>query len=234
MSTVEVNADVRPLTHRLSEDCDDLLTRVASAPFAQRVVRGDVTRETYAALLAQLTFVHEKLDDAMVTIRDHHGEIARLVPDSRLFGTLARDDIEAMRPALSGDVVVEPAAPTAALLERIDEVTEFEPFKLLGVQFAREGMRNFNRYLAKKLRGVFGEPPGARDGYAFFDGYGIGQRPIWERFRRDMDKLVLSEPEKQSIVGGARLYLDSLAQISGAVAEHPADAGEPRPIPVSF
>lgn len=233
MSRVELNADVRPLTHRIAEDCDDLIKKVTASDFAQHALGGTVTLDQYGAMLAQLAVVHRKLDDAITTIRDQHAELAALVPDSRLFAAVAAADIASLTDRLSAPAPTDAIAETASLLERIDEVTEFEPFKLIGLQFAREGMRNVDRYLAKKLRAAFGDAENERTGYGLFDGYGMGQRPIWERFRRDMDKLILSEPEKQSIVAGARLYLDSLAAISHAVAERPEGEARRR-VPVTL
>lgn len=233
MSRVELNADVRPLTHRIAEDCEDLIAKVTGSDFAQHVLGGTVTLDQYGALLAQLAIVHRRLDDAITTIRDQHAELASLVPDSRLFAAIAAADVASLSDRLGTPAATDAIAETASLLERIDQVTEFEPFKLIGLQFAREGMRNVDRYLAKKLRAAFGDADNERAGYGLFDGYGLGQRPIWERFRRDMDKLVLSEPEKQSIVAGSRLYLDSLAAISHTVAERPAGEAVHR-VPVTL
>ena len=122
---------------------------------------------------------------------------------------------------------------TAELIDAIEMISRIEPFKLMGLHFARESARNVNRYLAVKLRASFGAPVDSREGFEHLDPYRAGQRPVWERFKRDFDKLRLSEPERQSLAAGARLFYEKVADIHEELGVAVPD-GAVRKLPVGF
>ncbi|MEM7623697.1 MAG: hypothetical protein AAF235_10910, partial [Planctomycetota bacterium] len=153
--------------------------------------------------------------------------IRSTIADMRLQAPRIREDLETLSAANSGPGTQRAAELVAAIGRDADSV----PQRLFGYHFAREAMLNVHRYLATKLRAAWVEPD-QREGYRFLDPHGIGQRPLWERFCRNLDKHRLSEPERVSVAEASGMMFDLATEIAGDLGSAPE--GEPRRVPISI
>jgi heme oxygenase len=99
---------------------------------------------------------------------------------------------------------IEPRPGTHALIDHVASVASSEPVRLLGLHYVREGANNGNRFIAMKLRKIWGAPHDQRDGFRYLDPYGPEQRPRWEAFKQQLDALDLTNEQEEAVIASAR------------------------------
>jgi heme oxygenase len=81
----------------------------------------------------------------------------------------------------------------------------------MGIFYVFEGSKNGARYISKALKekGV--------TALRYLDPHGEEQRPIWMKFRSDMDAISWSPTEQDSMVSAAQATFDAISSLDDAI-----------------
>jgi len=178
--------------------------RAEKHPFQQRLLRGPITRDAYAAHLAQMFLVHRALDAALVSFRDTRPELGCVVEPWQLQSPYLSDDL-AFLGVDETSIATLPA--TAALVARFEVGAP-----LLGYHYVLEGSNNGSRFIAKAIRRAIGLE--GTQGTRYLDPYGEEQPARWKAFKVAFDLLPLTADERLAIVEAAREMFDAIGRIS--------------------
>jgi heme oxygenase len=185
-------------------------------PFQRALAKGRVTREAYAAYLAQLLPVHEALETRLGGSAD--ARVGRIVTADQAQTANLRADLEVLE---SG--VAEPAEATRKLVRAIR--AERDGAALLGSLYVLEGSKNGGSFIARALRKSLGFEAGRGDRY--FDPHGTRQREVWAEFKARMDTEAWDQAERAKMLLGAAAMFRAIQEVSIEVgrrflAEQPA------------
>ncbi len=192
---------------RLRAETREHHTRAEKQRFQSRLVTGGVDRAQYASWLVQLSHIHRVLEQALTANLEDPRFAA--VAESQWKSELIENDLQQL-PAPGVDALF---APTTALVALLERTAEHEPVGLLGHHYVLEGSMNGNRFIARKLESTWENSAGL----SYLDPYGEEQRPLWQQFRSDMNKVELTSAEKDTIVRCAKAMFDGIAEISSAM-----------------
>lgn len=183
------------LADALREQTKDAHTRAEKHPQQARLVKGEATREDYAAWLGQMAHVWRAVDRGLVMkaagdprmsamTRPYHAHAARVDADLAFLGSPAA--LHAALPA------------TGAFVTMVNEAAAAAGPGLVGIWYVLEGSANGGKYIAKaisKSLGIAGP-----QGLMSLDPHGEAQRERWQAWRADVDTQPWSEAERASIV----------------------------------
>ena len=222
---MRLNDDIRPLSHRLCDETRSALEEYTRSACPQAAVSGSLSRDAYAEWLTALRPLHAALDRQIIAHTEDVPLLSTTVPDDALQCPWLDESLAAM-----GKSATPARSPEAeAAVELVNNAAEHEPIKLFAHHFVREGLINVGGYLAPRVRDAWGDAkPGE---LRFLDPYGRGQRPLWARFCRDVDKHRMTEHEKQALATAAVEMLQALTAISNASGDL---AEAPKLLPVSL
>jgi heme oxygenase len=201
---------------QLREGTADLHQSAEQQEFQQRMFRGAIRRDEYAAWLGQMWLVHRALEAELRGVPAADARFAAVLAENFKEPHLAAD-----LQALGGET---PAAlpATARVLAKIAEAGQVEPLRLLGYQYVLEGSTNGNRILAKRLLPSLGLE--AAQAGRYLDPYGDRQRETWARFKQAMQAVGFSAAECALLVEGAREMFAGVAEISADLSALPPSA----------
>lgn len=204
-----MTTDPRLLGQRLKEDNWDLHHQAEHDALPQHMVRGTIPRDAYIQLLGQMCLVSRALDSAILEHRDGVPILKELVTDEQLQTPYIEDDLTHW--GVNPDTV-KPLPGTAGLIAEIERCRAESPLRLFGLHYVREGANNGNKYISKKLRKAWGIADDA-PGFSFLDPYGDRQRPLWESFKTQLDRIDLTEQEQAEIIAAARSMFEHIIAI---------------------
>lgn len=211
----EAHADfieTRSMTHQLSDACADPMQRAHASLAARVMLAGQLPTPRFADWMTQRWLIDRDLDRHLRAPRHLHPALAMLAPDSRLHASAG----EAALRALGVDVsAAQPVGATVRASERLASIAAADPIDLIGPHAARAALRSGDRYLAETAGPKLGVN---EDALRLLNPHGIGQRPLWERFRRDFDKLEVSDDQRRAIFAAAAAFLDDIAAIGDEAA----------------
>lgn len=184
--------------NRLKEATNELHHKAERSEFQQRLVRGGLPRELYAAWLAQLFLVHSELE----------AQVRKLVASRPEFASFVREDLY-QTPRLREDLAffgiaessVAPTPTVTRTLSQIRAAAANAPVALLGAYYVLEGSKNGSRFIAKALRRTMGITPGSGDRY--LDPHGEEQPRLWGAFKQGMDAVPFEEHEVTAMIDSA-------------------------------
>lgn len=184
------------LADALREQTKDAHARAEKHPQQSRLVKGQATREDYAAWLGQMAHVWRAVD---------RGLVLKAAADPRI-GAIARPyHAHALRVeadlAFLGTPDPTPSPATGALVAKVNQAAASAGPEILGIWYVLEGSANGGKYIAKaisKSLGIAGP-----EGLMSLDPHGEAQRERWQAWRADVDAQRWSEPERASIVNAA-------------------------------
>jgi heme oxygenase len=212
--------DTNGIMDRLRKETRDLHDQAEQNRWQRRMVRGDLTRDDYARWLGQMFLAHRVLER----------ELRSLPLDQYPYTAIRSEHFQ--EPYLRADLehfavdpeTLEPLATTTALAARIEELAREHPLALLGFHYVLEGSNNGNRFIAKRLREVYGLEPGTGDRY--LEPYGDRQPEVWKQFKADMGDGSLSPQDQDLLVESAREMFQAIHDISNEL-EATSDSGIP-------
>lgn len=177
--------------------------------FQQSLVKGEVTREQYAAYLGQLLMVHRALEGELRRHAASVPAIARVVKPAQYQEAYLLEDLKfyGVDPAR-----VVPLASTAALVEEIMAASGREPLSLLGYHYVMEGSNNGNKFIAKAVGKSLGL--NGTGGLKYLDPYGDQQRVLWMQFKDDMNACGFSPSEMMTLARAAQGMFRGIGAIS--------------------
>jgi heme oxygenase len=193
------------LADTLREQTKDAHTRAEKHPQQARLVKGEATREDYAAWLGQMAQVWRALDRGLATkaatdprisaiTRPYHAHAARVEADLTYLGSPIETHAEL------------PA--TAAFVAKVNMAAAGVGPELVGIWYVLEGSANGGKYIARaisKSLGIAGP-----EGLMSLDPHGDAQRERWQAWRADVDAQPWTEGERASIVSAATETFNSI------------------------
>lgn len=212
---------------RLKESTQSQHDATEDGAFNQELVKGNLPRERYVEMLAQLYLFHRALEGHLrrlaatvpaieAVVRDHQYQEPYLLADLGFFGRAA-DTIEAL-----------PA--TARFISRIDEIAAREPVGLLGMHYVFEGSNNGSKFISKAVRRAYNLSDG---GTRYLDPYGENQRAHWQQFKDDMNAVEFTASQMDAIVRTAGETFEGVMKLHGELNQSPARAATPVANPVA-
>lgn len=187
-----------PITHRLKNDNWDLHQIAERGGTPESMIKGTITREGFADYLSQSVHIHRALDVALFKAIVAMPELAPLVKESEFFDQ-----------HFSADLAYYNATPATDLLPGVARFVDHinthadQPLHTFGLHYVRLGACNGNRFVARKLRSVFGITDPAA-GMMSQDPFGEAQRTQWAEFKEGLDALDLNDAQRDELFDGTR------------------------------
>lgn len=208
-------ADAAPtLMTKLKEATWPQHQHAESRPLEQALVKGQLTKEGYVALLEQRLHVHEALDAAWVEAGKKDERLNPLVQDELLQVENIKADLNHFGSNIA-EINVLPS--TKAIIADIDKTLQEEPLSLLGAYYVFEGSKNGGHMLAKGLRHMYGLS--GQDGTRYFDPHGDQQRPMWAAWKGAVDEITFNDDEQAKIIALAQRAFDHVSAIDDELYE---------------
>jgi heme oxygenase (biliverdin-IX-beta and delta-forming) len=214
----QTTAEVASLAQTLRECTQEQHTRAERHPFQARMVKGEVTRQDYAAYLAQMRPVIAALDAGLRRNQESSAALRGMVAEHHFHTALIDSDLRFLGWS-SGDGTLLPA--TERFLALVERAADQGP-ALIGVWYVIEGSTNGGRFIAKALARALALENG--DGTRWFDPHGSQQRERWQGWRAALDAQQFSAEERRAIVEAAAATFDAVYDLLDGLPQRDAVA----------
>ncbi|MCA9302898.1 MAG: biliverdin-producing heme oxygenase [Phycisphaerales bacterium] len=186
------------LTARLKNDNWDLHQIAERGPTPGALIKGTMPKPGYSDSLAQGLLIHRALDHATQGIKDKRPDLGALIKPDQAFAPYLEADLDFLGVDTAG-ITATPG--TQRFIDAIGARAD-DPCYLFGLHYVRLGACNGNRFVARKLRSVYGFSD--NQGTMFLDPFGEKQRSEWNAFKNGIDALDLSQDDQDRIFAGTR------------------------------
>lgn len=177
--------------------------------FQQSLVKGEVSRDQYAAYLGQLLLVHRELESQLKAHATNVPAIAKVVKPAQYQEPYLLEDLR----FYGTDINTITALPaTAALIADIRASAARDPLSLLGYHYVMEGSNNGNKFIAKALGRTL--DLSGTGGLKYLDPYGDQQRPLWMAFKDDMNACGFNPHQMRTLAEAAQRMFQGIGAIS--------------------
>ncbi|MEO1009143.1 MAG: biliverdin-producing heme oxygenase [Planctomycetota bacterium] len=186
----------------------DLHQTAENGHFQKRLVKGELGRGEYAALLAQLLVVHRALEASIEHAGRHCERVRSLNEDQPTHSPRLEQDLSTLgvEPA-----TVRPVSAAEDFASWLNATAHKNPTAVIGPQYVLEGSTNGNRFIARAIGPALGLEG---DGLRYLESYGDEQRECWGRFRSRLDRLDLDADALDGIVAAARRTFEGIHAIN--------------------
>jgi heme oxygenase (biliverdin-IX-beta and delta-forming) len=197
---------------RLKSETAPQHAEAESMPLEAALIAGSIKHGEYQKYLEQRWIVHRELEAA--TDR-------ALVQDSRLAhlglpGLYQTANIEADLEYLGADTAsIHAMKGSEALVDRIHQADSVAV--LMGIFYVFEGSKNGARFIAKALAKAWGKND--LEGLKYLDPHGDKQRPLWLKFREDMNAIEWSDEEQDAMVEAAKDTFRAITALDDEIHE---------------
>ncbi len=196
-----------PIMQALKDATRALHTRAEHLPLECALAAGTLPRAVYVRFLAQRLHVHAALEEALRDLAASDAALRGLLRDELMQVGNLREDL-----ARLGAQEIEPPLPAVAeLVAAIGRMRASEPMALLGVWYVFEGSKNGGRFLARALARAYGLTPG-EPGLRYLDPHGARQRTLWKRVVEQMNRLPLSDTQREQMVAAAVMTFERVCE----------------------
>lgn len=204
------------LADALREKTKDAHTRAEKHPMQARLVKGEATREQYAAWLGQMLHVWRGVDAAIAKlaardprvaamVKPYHAHAERIVADLKFLGQCG-----GCHPAV-------PAASRFAMWVSVAAANS-DP-AVVGAWYVLEGSANGGRYIAKALSRTLDLP--GPEGLTALDPHGEAQRERWQAWRADLDAQRWNAAERNAVIAAASATFDAVYEVMEEMSAAP-------------
>lgn len=196
------------LADTLKERTKEAHARAERHPVQARMVKGEVTREQYAAWLGQMLPVWRAVDAGLSALAARDGRIAAMLRPYHAHAERIAADLEFLGQCGGCH---PPHAATSRFVELIARAGASGGPDLVGVWYVLEGSANGGRFIAKALsRGLNIAGP---EGLTSFDPHGERQRDYWQAWRAGLDAQMFGEAERDAIIAAASATFDAVYEV---------------------
>lgn len=186
------------LTPRLKNDNWDLHQIAERGPTPGALIKGTMPKDGYAESLAQTLLLNRALDAAVARISDSRPDLGALIKADQAFSPYLEADLEFLGVDTRS---LDATNGTRRYIDAIEAHSD-DPCYLFGLHYVRLGACNGNRFVARKLRSVYGFEDSR--GTMYLDPFGENQRAEWSAFKNGIDALDLSQEDQDRIFAGTR------------------------------
>jgi len=187
-----------PITDRLKNGNWDLHQIAERGSTPESMIKGTITRDQFAGYLGQAVHVQHALDSALKNALIQMPELGSIVNEKQYFEPYFIQDLAFYQS--SPDEYLN--AGTQRFVDAINEHAS-DPLFIFGLHYVRVGSMNGNRFVARKLRQVFGITH-PTDGMMSHDPFGDEQRRDWVSFKQGIDALDLNDAQRDELFEGVR------------------------------
>ena len=193
---------------RLRDATSDEHYQAEHHPFQQAMLNGDLSRQDYVDWLGQMYLIHGALEGALRRAVGENEGLSAVVVEHQYQLPYLRRDLEffAVEPE-----AIEPLPATERFMALVGR-NQDDPMWLLGLHYVLEGSNNGSRFLARRVARAHDLAPG--QGLRYLDPYGDSQRDNWMEFKRAMDALELSGPDRDRLVEAARQMYRTVSELA--------------------
>lgn len=196
------------LADTLKERTKDAHARAERHSLQAKMVKGDITREQYAAWLGQMLPVWRALDAGLGALAARDARVAAMVKHYHAHADRVASDLKFL--GQSG-ACHRPLPATLRFVESVNLDAASTGPGLVGVWYVLEGSANGGRFIAKALsRGLHIAGP---EGLTSFDPHGERQREYWQAWRAELDAQSFGETEREAIVTAASASFDAVYEV---------------------
>ena len=176
-----------------------------SKPLEAALIEGSIGQAQYEKYLSQRWLIHRELEAATDRALRTDNRLASLGLPS-LYQT---KNLEADLANLQSNLKSIRPLPGAANL--IQEIQKAAPATLMGIYYVFEGSKNGARYISKSLA------KSGQTALRYLDPHGEQQRPLWMKFRADMDSISWTPTEQDQMVKAAQATFDAISSLDDAI-----------------
>jgi heme oxygenase len=176
-----------------------------SKPLEAALIEGSIGQAQYEKYLSQRWLIHRELEAATDRALRTDNRLASLGLPS-LYQT---KNLEADLANLQSNLKSIRPLPGAANL--IQEIQKAAPATLMGIYYVFEGSKNGARYISKSLAKA------GQTALRYLDPHGEQQRPLWMKFRADMDSISWTPTEQDQMVKAAQATFDAISSLDDAI-----------------
>ncbi len=193
------------LADALREKTKDAHARAEKHPMQARLVKGEATREQYAAWLGQMLHMWKALDAVVVKLASRDPRVAAMVKPYHPHAERIAADLKFLGQC-GGCHPAVPAASGFAMWLSVAAANS-DP-AVIGAWYVLEGSANGGRYIAKALSRALDLP--GPDGLMALDPHGERQREYWQAWRADLDAQPWKGYERDAIIAAAAATFDAV------------------------
>jgi heme oxygenase len=176
-----------------------------SKPLEAALIEGSIGQAQYEKYLSQRWLIHRELEAATDRALRTDNRLASLGLPS-LYQT---KNLEADLANLQSNLKSIRPLPGAANL--IQEIQKAAPATLMGIYYVFEGSKNGARYISKSLAKA------GQTALRYLDPHGEQQRPLWMKFRADMDAISWTPAEQEQMIRAAQATFDAISSLDDAI-----------------
>jgi heme oxygenase len=176
-----------------------------SKPLEAALIEGSIGQAQYEKYLSQRWLIHRELEAATDRALRTDNRLASLGLPS-LYQT---KNLEADLAHLQSNLGSIRPLPGATNL--IQEIQKAAPATLMGIYYVFEGSKNGARYISKSLAKA------GQTALRYLDPHGEEQRPLWMKFRSDMDAISWTPTEQDQMVKAAQATFDAISSLDDAI-----------------
>lgn len=197
---LQPEVDAGALAKKLKSATAEMHHRVERSAFMARLLRGDIERSHYIALLRNLHALYAALERALLRQAEHPAVAAVLLPE--LFRCPAIEaDLAVLTAMQRRDAAVAPLLPaTLAYIERLDALGDTQPHLLVAHAYVRYlGDLNGGQALRRVVARTLALEDGA--GTLFYDfGDSQSRQQLMQRFRAGLEAAQAQAADIDTIV----------------------------------
>lgn len=196
------------LADALKERTREAHARAEKHPVQARMVKGEVTREQYAAWLGQMLPVWRAVDAGLSALAARDPRVAAMVKPYHAHAERVAADLKFLGQCGGCH---PPLPATVRFVELVQLAAKSRGPDLVGIWYVLEGSANGGRFIAKALsRGLDIAGP---EGLTSFDPHGERQREYWQAWRAGLDAQTFGDAEREAIIAGASATFDAVYEL---------------------
>ena len=176
-----------------------------SKPLEAALIEGSIGRAQYEKYLSQRWLIHRELEAATDRALRTDNRLASLGLPSLYQTKNLEADLAHLQSNLKS---IRPLPGATNLIQEIQKAT---PSTLMGIYYVFEGSKNGARYISKSLAKA------GQTALRYLDSHGEQQRPLWMKFRADMDLISWTPAEQDQMVKAAQATFDAISSLDDAI-----------------
>ncbi len=176
-----------------------------SKPLEAALIEGSIGRAQYEKYLSQRWLIHRELEAATDRALRTDNRLASLGLPSLYQTKNLEADLAHLQSNLKS---IRPLPGSTNLIQEIQKAT---PATLMGIFYVFEGSKNGARYISKSLAKA------GQTALRYLDPHGEQQRPLWMKFRADMDSISWTPTEQDQMIKAAQATFDAISSLDDAI-----------------
>ena len=176
-----------------------------SKPLEAALIAGSIGRAQYEKYLSQRWLIHRELEAATDRALRTDNRLASLGLPSLYQTKNLEADLAHLQSNLKS---IRPLPGATNLIQEIQKAT---PSTIMGIYYVFEGSKNGARYISKSLAKA------GQTALRYLDPHGEQQRPLWMKFRADMDSISWTPAEQDQMVKAAQATFDAISSLDDAI-----------------